>query len=173
MMSRRFVMLAVVIGAAGLLVTGCRGTKAKTGGGGDGKLGPVVIDEGGGAMGDKRFADGDRIQGLDMSAVLFAYDQFQVQGSEAAKIEKVADYMRKNQRTRLVAEGHCDERGSNEYNLALGENRALAVRGYLVKLGIDPSRIQTRSYGEEQPADPGHTEAAWRLNRRVEFALYK
>jgi peptidoglycan-associated lipoprotein len=81
--------------------------------------------------------------------------------------------MTRNQDVRLIAEGHCDERGSREYNLSLGEHRALAVRAYLVGLGVDGARIQTRSYGEEQPLDPGHDESAWRLNRRVEFALFR
>ncbi|RMG19461.1 MAG: peptidoglycan-associated lipoprotein Pal [Deltaproteobacteria bacterium] len=71
----------------------------------------------------------------------------------------------------VVLEGHCDERGTEEYNLQLGERRANAVKKYLVSLGVDPSRIKTVSYGEERPADPGHDEAAWARNRRVEFVL--
>ena len=69
----------------------------------------------------------------------------------------------------VVLEGHCDERGTEEYNLQLGERRANAVKKYLVSLGVDPSRLKTVSYGEERPADPGHDEAAWARNRRVEF----
>ena len=120
-----------------------------------------------------RFEDGTRVRDVEFDTVLFGYDSFQVQSSEVAKIEKVAEYMRRNRDTRLIAEGHCDERGSREYNMSLGEHRGLAVRAYLIGLGIDHSRIQTRSYGEERPADPGHDENAWRLNRRVEFPLYR
>lgn len=69
----------------------------------------------------------------------------------------------------IQIEGHCDERGTQEYNLALGEKRALAARDYLTKLGVSGDRIITISYGEEAPADPGHNEAAWALNRRCEF----
>jgi len=116
---------------------------------------------------------GDRITDVEFESVLFAYDSFQVTGGEVAKIEGVADYLTRNLGVRLVTEGHCDERGSREYNMSLGENRALAVRAHLIRLGLDGSRIQTRSYGEEQPLDPGHNESAWRLNRRVEFVLYR
>jgi peptidoglycan-associated lipoprotein len=70
-------------------------------------------------------------------------------------------------------EGNCDERGSNEYNLALGERRALAVRAYLVNLGIDAGRIQTKSLGEERPVALGHDESSWQQNRRAEFQLFK
>ena len=73
----------------------------------------------------------------------------------------------------LVVEGHCDERGSNEYNLSLGENRAQAIRATLVSKGIAADRIQTRSYGEEKPAAIGSGESVWSLNRRGEFSLYQ
>ena len=81
------------------------------------------------------------------------------------------DLIAKPERVVLV-EGNCDERGSNEYNMTLGENRAIIVRNYLVQNGIDGSRIQTRSYGEERPAAEGHDESAWALNRRAEFGIY-
>jgi peptidoglycan-associated lipoprotein len=81
--------------------------------------------------------------------------------------------MKANADVRLVKEGHCDERGSIEYNMSLGEHRALAVRAYMVSHGIDGARIQTRSFGKEKPLDPGHSEPSWRVNRRVEFALFK
>ena len=69
----------------------------------------------------------------------------------------------------IQIEGHCDERGTQEYNLALGERRALAVRGHLMKLGISGERLLTISYGEESPASAGHSEEAWQQNRRSEF----
>ena len=71
----------------------------------------------------------------------------------------------------MIVEGHCDERGSNEYNLALGERRALAVRAAMISAGIDGARVQTRSYGEERAVAFGHDESAWRLNRRAEFTF--
>jgi peptidoglycan-associated lipoprotein len=104
--------------------------------------------------------------------VYFEYDSSQISPSERLKIETVADYMRQNSDVGIIIEGHCDERGSREYNLALGERRALAVRAYLIGLGIDGNRIQTKSYGEENPADFGHDASAWSLNRRGEFILF-
>jgi len=72
----------------------------------------------------------------------------------------------------VIVEGHADERGSREYNLALGERRALAVRDYLISLGVNSAAIQTKSYGEEMPENMGHDETAWRANRRAVFAIY-
>jgi peptidoglycan-associated lipoprotein len=117
--------------------------------------------------------EGDRITNVTFSAVMFEFDSFRVTSSELPKIKQVADFMRKNTAAKLVAEGHCDERGSNEYNMSLGEHRAQAVRASLVSLGIEAGRIQTRSFGEEKPADPNHNEQAWRKNRRAEFALFR
>ena len=74
---------------------------------------------------------------------------------------------------RLEIEGHSDERGSREYNLTLGESRALAVRQYLIDVGVESERIQTKSYGEENPAEFGHDEEAYRLNRRAKFQLFE
>jgi peptidoglycan-associated lipoprotein len=125
------------------------------------------------AMGNNRDVEGTRITDVQFESVFFKYDSPQIQESETAKMEKVAEYMRKNAGVRVVAEGHCDERGSNEYNMSLGESRALAVRATLIRLGVDNDKVQTRSFGEERPADPRHSEDGWRLNRRVEFALYK
>lgn len=106
-------------------------------------------------------------------AVMFDYDSAQIRESERPKIDAAADYLKKNAGVGVIIEGNCDERGSAEYNLALGERRALAVRAYLIGLGIDGANIQTKSYGEEQPINPGHDESAWRLNRRSEFVFFK
>lgn len=106
-------------------------------------------------------------------AVLFAFDGATVDDAERAKVEKVADFMKANAADVVVCEGNCDERGSTEYNMSLGERRALSVRQYLMSLGIDASRIQTKSYGKERPKDPGHAETAWRVNRRVDFVVLK
>jgi peptidoglycan-associated lipoprotein len=76
-----------------------------------------------------------------------------------------------NSQEKIVIEGHCDERGTAEYNIALGERRAKSVKRYLINLGVDSSQLSTISYGEERPADPGHNEAAWAKNRRAEFVI--
>ena len=86
-------------------------------------------------------------------------------------LQGMADHLKKTQNTVVQIEGHCDERGSIEYNLALGERRAQSVKNYLVQLGIDAARLSTISYGEEKPAAEGHDEAAWTKNRRAEFTL--
>ncbi len=116
---------------------------------------------------------GVRVTEVQFDNVLFEFDRSHVRDSEMRKIEVVAAWLRANPRTRLVVEGHCDERGSREYNMALGEYRAQAVRANLIRLGIVPDRIQTRSYGAERPLVPEHNEAAWRLNRRAEFHVYR
>lgn len=113
--------------------------------------------------------DGDR---SIVPPVYFAYDSSQVNPEEASKCEDVAQYLRSGKGEGVIVEGHADERGSREYNQSLGERRALAVRDYLISLGVDPANIQTKSYGEEMPDDMGHSEAAWRKNRRAVFAIY-
>ncbi|MCL2104459.1 MAG: OmpA family protein [Kiritimatiellaeota bacterium] len=126
-----------------------------------------------GAIGG-RFEDMcDRVTDITFAPIYFAFDSYALAPQEIAKIEQVARHLQSNSRHVLVIEGHCDIRGSNEYNLALGENRALAVRTHLVHLGVGPERIQTRSFGSEKPAVAGTGEAVWRLNRRGEFALYQ
>lgn len=117
----------------------------------------------------ERFPGGPEIRGR-FAPVYFDYDSSQIKDSERSKLDAVAAYLR-GSAGNLIIEGHCDERGSNEYNLALGERRALAIRAYLVGLGIDGARIQTKSFGEEQPVAYGHDESSWSQNRRGEFVL--
>lgn len=101
----------------------------------------------------------------------FAFDSFLLD-SEAERIlgEKAA-WLQENTDVDVQIEGHCDERGTSDYNLALGERRANAVQQYLTVLGIDSGRLSTISYGEEQPLDPGHDETAWSRNRRAHFVI--
>ena len=107
--------------------------------------------------------------GRELQTVYFDYDSAKLKTRAKAKLERAADWLKRNPKVNVRIEGHCDERGTNEYNLALGERRALSARRYLVSLGINPDRIFTISYGEEAPADPGHNEGAWAKNRRCEF----
>jgi peptidoglycan-associated lipoprotein len=101
--------------------------------------------------------------------VLFDFDKADLREDGKRTCQAVADFLRKNPKTRLLIEGHCDERGTPEYNLALGERRAVAVRNYLVSLGIPKGVLSTVSFGEERPLDPGHSEEAWAKNRRAHF----
>jgi peptidoglycan-associated lipoprotein len=104
--------------------------------------------------------------------VHFDFDKANVKPSEVGKLEEVARRMKANfQGKALRIEGHCDERGTEEYNRALGDKRALSVREKLVALGLDPEMLPTITFGEEKPADAGHTEAAWAKNRRAELIL--
>ena len=106
---------------------------------------------------------------LSVRIVYFDYDSSTVLAQFEEIIQAHAGFLQANPGITATLEGHADERGSREYNLALGERRALAVKQQLVVLGASPEQIRTVSYGEERPADPGHDEQAWGLNRRVEF----
>lgn len=101
--------------------------------------------------------------------VHFKFDSAVVQDSEQGNVANVGQALSSNPDAKLLIEGHCDERGTEEYNRSLGERRALALREALAKLGIDPMRIRTISYGKDQPVDPGHNESAWAKNRRGQF----
>ena len=103
--------------------------------------------------------------------VHFAYDSAAIKKSEKANLQEVASKLSADPGTKLLIEGNCDERGTEEYNRSLGERRALAAREALSKLGIDPSRIRTISYGKDKPVDPANNEAAWSKNRRDDFVL--
>lgn len=97
----------------------------------------------------------------------FDYDKAVLKPADLTALELHAQILRRNSDRSVVLEGHCDERGTREYNLALGERRADSVRSFLLSAGVRSRQIETVSYGEEQPADPGHNEAAWQRNRRA------
>ncbi len=103
--------------------------------------------------------------------VRFDYDKAVVRDDGRKTCQAVADYLKKNTRAKLLIEGHCDERGTAEYNLALGERRSAAVMAYLVSLGVPKAALSTVSFGKERPLDPGHDEGAWAKNRRAHFIL--
>ena len=103
--------------------------------------------------------------------VYFDFDEAKLTPTAIAKLDKTAAWMQKNPEANIEIAGNCDERGTNEYNMALGERRANTAKKYLVSMGIASDRLATISYGEEQPVDPGHTEAAWAKNRRDEFRI--
>jgi peptidoglycan-associated lipoprotein len=106
-----------------------------------------------------------------LQPVYYDYDSAEVSGEAQQALAANADVLKKNPTWVISIEGHCDERGTAEYNLALGERRALAARSYLVSLGLSPDRMRTVSYGKEFPFDPNHTEAAWAKNRRAHFVV--
>jgi peptidoglycan-associated lipoprotein len=104
--------------------------------------------------------------------VYFEFDRSNVKASEASKVQEVANrFKNEDAATDLLIEGHCDERGTEEYNRSLGERRALALRELLVAAGISADRVHTVSFGKDKPADTAHSESAWSKNRRGEFIL--
>ena len=105
------------------------------------------------------------------TTILFDFDSAQLTDYAQRVLDRQAAFMKARPETRVIIGGHADERGTREYNLALGERRATAVRDYLVSKGINSDRIRTISYGKERPAQNGSNEAAWRLNRRSETVL--
>jgi peptidoglycan-associated lipoprotein len=109
----------------------------------------------------------------ELQKVYFNFDSADLSEASRSALSKDADLLSKQPSVKLRIEGNCDERGADEYNLALGERRAKAARDYLVNLGVQPDRLSVISYGEEKPADPGHDEAAWAKNRRDEFVIIK
>jgi peptidoglycan-associated lipoprotein len=117
----------------------------------------------------------DDLDSLNRSGVLkpvfFDLDSSDVNADGQKALQENADVMRKNAKWQVTIEGHCDERGTAEYNLALGERRAIAARAYLVSLGIPAERVRVVSYGKEFPFEQGHDEAAWSKNRRAHFVI--
>jgi peptidoglycan-associated lipoprotein len=103
--------------------------------------------------------------------VYFDFDSATIKPSEESKLQDIASYFKGNTTDALTIEGNCDERGTEKYNLSLGDRRALAAREYLANLGVDPTRIHTVTYGAAKPVDPGHNEAAWKKNRRDDMVL--
>jgi peptidoglycan-associated lipoprotein len=108
---------------------------------------------------------------LAADTIHFAYDSSVIRTTEKPNLALVAQALSSDPSAKLLIEGNCDERGTEEYNRSLGERRALAAREALAKLGVDPMRIETRSFGKDKPVNPGHDESAWSQNRRDDFVL--
>ncbi|MFQ6069031.1 MAG: peptidoglycan-associated lipoprotein Pal [Candidatus Aminicenantales bacterium] len=106
-----------------------------------------------------------------LKRIHFDYDEYYIREDAKPTLEANAAWLREHPTVKILIEGHCDERGTEEYNLALGERRASSTRDYLVSLGISAERITIISYGKSQPLDPGHNEVSWQKNRRAEFLI--
>jgi len=124
-------------------------------------------------------AERDRLRMLDekmrtsisQQDIYFEFDSYAIQGSELPKLQAVGNWLKQSKTAAIIVEGHCDERGTVEYNFALGQKRAEVVKEHLVKMGVEGSRIKTVSYGKEVPVIPGHGEDAWAKNRRAHFKI--
>ena len=111
--------------------------------------------------------EGEVFESSLLKDIHFDFDNYDIRPADAAILKGNADLLKKYHNVKVQIEGHCDERGTVEYNLALGERRANSTRNYLVSIGVSPERISTISYGKERPLDPAHNEAAWTKNRRA------
>ncbi|MCI0748433.1 MAG: OmpA family protein [Verrucomicrobia subdivision 3 bacterium] len=134
----------------------------------------TTVPPGGGALSEKLkdwVPDPNQPAALRNNTVYFEFDRSDIKASETSKLDAIGSYMKGVQNRAVRVEGHCDERGTEEYNRSLGERRALAAREYLVRGGLNADLIDTISYGEDKPAVPGNNESAWSKNRRAEFIL--
>jgi len=181
-------VLALVLIVPGLLMTAACSKKAVksdaalTQGGGDGRGATTIKDKqgkgtgsdtsgiGGTGRGDGMIggAAADRFVNEDVS---FAYDSSSLDAHAQEILKFKADFLRSNANAAVTIEGHCDERGTSEYNMALGQRRADSTKKFMINLGIAGSRLNTVSFGKERPLDPGHSDSAWSKNRRAHFVL--
>ena len=115
--------------------------------------------------------EGEVFESKLLKDIHFNFDKYDIRPGDTVILKENAEILKKYLKVKIQIEGHCDERGTNEYNLALGERRANSTKNYLVSLGISPDRISTISYGEEKPLDPGHNEEAWGKNRRAHTVI--
>ena len=140
---------------------------------------PMTGETGPGGLGDAHVSNPagshegwiEDAQALKTETVYFDYDSSVLKAAEKPKVAAVADYLKANSGKAVKVEGNCDERGTEEYNRSLGERRALAVREEIIRLGVDPTRVDTISYGKDRPAEQGHDESAWKKNRRDDFIV--
>lgn len=109
-----------------------------------------------------------KVKGL--SRIHFDFDKSDIKPESKKTLEDNASWLKKNKESNITVEGHCDERGTEEYNIALGHRRAKATKDYLVSLGVEAKRMKMKSYGEEKPLETCHNESCWWKNRRAEFA---
>jgi len=156
--------------AAALLLAACSSKPAETGGGTTGGTTGGSTTTSSVPQGAQPGSQQDFVQNVG-DRVFFGTDRYDLTQEAQAELQKQATWLKTYPQYRFVIEGHCDERGTREYNLALGERRATAVKNYLVALGIDAGRMQTISYGKERPAVLGDDESAWAQNRRGVIVL--
>lgn len=178
----RFLAVATLVTSLSLLTGGCAKKTVQTE---EGAAGTIGAEEERMAMGAeesldskawKRDGDHKVLEGRTsdpMLPVYFDFDKSGIRSDQVSRIRKNASYLKKNTGIRVRIEGNCDERGTNEYNMALGERRALSGKKYLVNLGVSSRRLKTISYGEEKPLNRGHDELSWSQNRRDDFVIVK
>jgi len=181
-MKKLLIVLALVLIVPGLLMTTACSTSKKKAGSDAGLTQPV------GGKDTRTTTSSDKTRsGMDNSGVsgtgyvgqdafinqdvYFAYDSSALDAQAQGVLKSKADFLRSNSNAAVTIEGHCDERGTSEYNMALGQKRADSVKKFLINLGVSASRMNTVSFGKERPVEQGHNEAAWSKNRRAHFVL--
>jgi peptidoglycan-associated lipoprotein len=159
--SSRLVLAMILVPLVAMGAAGCK------------KKGPKGVDATGGMSGTGEGLTGRAAQVQEaqnrLQTIYFEYDAFDLSSTAQETLRQDAKVIEQYPDVKIQVQGHCDERGSEEYNLALGDKRARSARDYLVNLGISPDRLTTISFGEERPVDPGHDDTAWAKNRRGEF----
>jgi peptidoglycan-associated lipoprotein len=155
---------AALLLSLGLGFTACSGDEEKP----VEPVNPVAIDEPVQPPVEAAVAPAEKFAA---ESVLFAYDKYTLTSDSQSRLTALADNLKAQATSVAQIEGHCDERGSIEYNLALGEKRAQSVKKFLVDLGVPDARLTTISYGEEKPVAQGHDEDSWAKNRRAEFVI--
>jgi peptidoglycan-associated lipoprotein len=153
--------------------TGQIASGGQTTGGDDeiGREGRITEEElaGGGEGQGEMGADGDNLLAPHLQDVFFDFDSYMVRSEDIPILKGIAAWLTDKPKAIITIEGHCDERGTTDYNLALGQRRAEAAKDYLVKMGVNERQIRAVSFGKEAPVDQGHTEEAWQRNRRAHF----
>ncbi len=166
------ISVLVLVLALSFTLSGCSMFGKSKPGAGSGPLAEEDLD----AQRQARFGEGSiplaESEGV-LRDVSFDYDSAAIDDTARQNIEYNLDILKANPDVRVQLEGHCDERGTVEYNMALGQRRARAVEEILLSSGISQSKLSSISYGEEVPLDSSHTEAAWRVNRRVHFSAFR
>lgn len=168
MMRAGKVAAVVVVLAMGVVLAGCPskpkpGSEGQAGGLGGSQLGGGSLD---------RFKQGmEPSEGGPLQDIHFDFDRYDVRSDARSTLQQNADWLRANPAAKVEVEGHCDERGTTEYNLALGAKRAKAAKDYLVSLGVSADRLSTISYGEELPLCRESNETCWARNRRAHFVV--
>lgn len=169
-MKKVFYLILVTI-LAGVIISGCA-KKAVTKAEGETVAKPAVEEKAPApAPKEEPIPAAEEKEMLELKHAFFDFDKSNIREDAKAPLQNNAEFLRANKNTKIVIEGHCDERGTIEYNIALGQRRAESAKRYLINLGIDASRISTVSYGKERPFCKEHNEDCWQSNRRAHFIV--
>jgi peptidoglycan-associated lipoprotein len=169
MLQKRWNLLLALTLVFTLSLTSC-GSKKKDGSSDDATA-SIVDDAASDGQTLELNGDSDSMRAGALSTIYFGYNSSSLNSSTKSTLDSNASYLKENTNVEIQIEGHADERGGIQYNLALGERRAKSVKDYLVALGVESSRVSTVSYGKERPLEFGHDEAAWSKNRRGNFVV--